>query len=63
MIVKFKKLYIHNFLSFGNAEIDLDDSGYIFIRGMNESDDNAKSNGSGKSSIWCAFHGCLQVVQ
>lgn len=55
MIVKFKKLHIHNFLSFGNAEIDLDDSGYIFIRGINESDDNAKSNGSGKSSIWCAF--------
>ena len=52
MIIKFKKLVIHNFLSIGDATIDLDHQGYVVISGVNENPvDNANSNGSGKSSL------------
>lgn len=56
MDIKFKKLKVHNFLSFGDAEIDLDRNGYTIVRGINNvADDMASSNGSGKSSIWEAI--------
>ena len=56
MNIKFKKLKVHNFLSFGDAEIDLDRNGYTIVRGINNVvDDMASSNGSGKSSIWEAI--------
>lgn len=52
MIYKFSKLHIHHFLSFDDAEIDLTDKGYCFIRGVNKNPkDAARSNGSGKSTI------------
>lgn len=53
MVIKFKKIRLNNFMSFGDSTIDLDRSGYTFVIGVNNNpDDSAKSNGSGKSSIW-----------
>lgn len=56
MRAEFKKITIDNFLSIGHAEIDLDANGYVLVSGINNcSSDDAKSNGSGKSSIWEAL--------
>lgn len=56
MNIKFKRLQVHNFLSFGDADIGLNPSGYTIVRGINHVvDDMASSNGSGKSSIWEAI--------
>ena len=56
MIIKFLNVKLNNFLSFEEASIDLCDNGYTLVSGINNSlDDNAKSNGSGKSSIWEAI--------
>ena len=56
MLIKFKKIVLNNFLSFGNSELDLSNSGYTLISGVNNNvSDMAKSNGSGKSSIWEAI--------
>ena len=53
MHVEFKRLHLHNFLSFGDAELAFNDDGFIKVSGINENpDDNAGSNGSGKSSLW-----------
>ena len=53
MRIYFKHLSIHNFLSYGHAEIDLTDKGYCLVSGINNCPkDNALSNGSGKSTIW-----------
>lgn len=51
MNIKFKKLVMHNFFSFGDAEIDLSVLGYTLVKGINRNpSDSALSNGSGKSS-------------
>lgn len=56
MKLEFKHLRIKNFLSFAEAELDLSDAGYVLVSGINQNPvDNAKSNGSGKSSIWEAI--------
>lgn len=56
MNIVFKTLRMHNFLSFGDAEITLDDNGFVFVQGINENpEDNASSNGCGKSSLWEAI--------
>ena len=53
MNICFKTLKIHNFMSFADAEIKLDNQGYTLVSGVNNCKlDSAKSNGSGKSSIW-----------
>jgi DNA repair exonuclease SbcCD ATPase subunit len=60
MKLNFKNIIIENFLSIGKMNIDLSDNGYVFVKGFNENtEDNAKSNGSGKSSIWEAISWCL----
>lgn len=60
MNVIFYKLNIHNFMSIGDIELNLQDCGYTLIQGINNSTtDFAKSNGSGKSSIWEALVWCL----
>lgn len=60
MQLNFKNLKIRNFLSFDYAEIDLSKMGYILINGINNNNqDNAKSNGSGKSTIFEALVWCL----
>ena len=60
MNIVFKKIIIDNFLSFGHASLDLDNLSYTLVSGINErAEDNASSNGSGKSSIWEAIIWCL----
>lgn len=60
MNIVFKKIIIDNFLSFGHASLDLDNLSYTLVSGVNErTEDNASSNGSGKSSIWEAIIWCL----
>ena len=60
MKIKFKELKIDNFLSFEHAELTLNDLGYTIVNGVNENpDDLAKSNGSGKSSLFDAINWCL----
>lgn len=56
MKVSMDKLVIHHFLSMGHCEIDLSNRGYCLVSGVNNSPaDAAKSNGSGKSTIWNAL--------
>lgn len=51
MTLYFKKLIIHNFLSYAHTELDLTNKGYCLVSGINQyAKDNALSNGSGKSS-------------
>lgn len=66
MIYKFKTLTLHNFLSFGDATIDLTDRGFCLIYGKNNNpSDRALSNGSGKSTIVSGISYCLtgQTIQ
>lgn len=56
MNVSFNKVIMHNFLSFGHAEIDLNKRNYCMVKGINNCPmDNAVSNGSGKSSFISAI--------
>ena len=56
MDIKFKKIHIENFMSIGEADIDLSDRAFTLIEGVNNNEnDNARSNGSGKSSIFEAL--------
>ena len=56
----FNNIKIENFLSIGNAEISLKDKGYCLVNGINMNPkDSAKSNGSGKSSVFEAIAWCL----
>ena len=60
MIIKFKTLQLHNFMSYTDTVIHLDHDGYTLISGVNNNSiDNADSNGSGKSAIWEALSWCL----
>lgn len=53
MNIKFNSLQLNNFFSYQDARIDFDKTGYTVVVGTNNNvDDNAKSNGSGKSAIW-----------
>ena len=58
-MVNFKKISIKNFMSIGEAEVDLNTGGFTLINAVNNRvEDSAGSNGSGKSSIaesilWC----------
>lgn len=51
MYLNFTKVTIHNFRSFSDCEINLDNQGIVLIKGRNESEELCESNGSGKSSI------------
>lgn len=54
--IAFKKVSIHHFLSFGDAEVQLSGCGYVLVSGINLApQDAAVSNGSGKSTIWSAI--------
>lgn len=53
MHIEFKKLILHNFISFGHSQLLFEDDGFIRVSGINQNpEDSATSNGSGKSSIW-----------
>ena len=56
MRVEFNQVILHNFLSFGDATLNINNDGFIRVSGINENpDDMAASNGSGKSSLWEAI--------
>ena len=56
MKINFHKIHIHHFMSFDDATITLEDKGFCLISGVNENPkDAAKSNGSGKSTIFNAI--------
>ena len=56
MHIEFKRIILHNFMSFGDADLKFNDDGFIRVSGINENPlDNAGSNGSGKSSLWEAI--------
>ena len=60
MKLLFKSIKISNFFSLGEANINLDGNGYTLINGINMNpDDLAKSNGSGKSTIFDAIIWCI----
>lgn len=60
MHIEFKRLTLHNFMSFGDSTLEFTDSGFIRVTGINHStEDMARSNGSGKSSLWEAISWCL----
>ena len=60
MNIYFRRVKLSNFLSFGEAEVNLQDCKYTLVSGQNNNpDDMAKSNGSGKSSLWEAIVWCL----
>lgn len=55
MNLKIEKIEIKNFLSIGNAEVDFGNQGFVKVTGINKcSEDGAKSNGVGKSTIFDA---------
>ena len=56
MNLKFSRLHVSNFLSFGEAEVVLDRGGFTLVQGVNlNPKDGAQSNGSGKSALWEAL--------
>lgn len=53
MKIIFRELKLYNFMSFKEATIDLDKTGYFLIKGINNNiNDLAESNGSGKSTLF-----------
>lgn len=52
MYLRFIKVEIEGFQSIDQAELELDNQGIIFVKGINEYDEFTDSNGSGKSSIF-----------
>lgn len=54
-MLKFTKVKLHNFLSYKDAELKLDNQGVTLIEGDNKSNDSYTSSGSGKSSLLSAI--------
>lgn len=55
-MIQFKKVIVHNFGSYGHAELELQNRGFCLVSGHNNYiKDNALSNGSGKSFLWSAI--------
>ena len=59
MNIKFKTIDIQNFRSIDKAVVTLQNQGTVLVKGINEYEDKATSNGSGKSSIFEAIIFCL----
>ena len=60
MNIQFESIKLSNFLSLGSVDIDLKERGFVLVEGVNNNAlDNAKSNGSGKSSI---FEGIVWIL-
>ena len=56
MNIVFNKVILHNFMSFEDAEVSIEDGGIVVVEGKNNNEaDGAKSNGSGKSTIFEAI--------
>lgn len=60
MNIRFTKLIVEGFQSIGSkAELDLEGQGITIIKGINEYEGKASSNGSGKTSLMEALNWCL----
>ena len=60
MQVVFSKLVMHNFLSYAHSEYKSDKDGFISVKGYNKNpEDNASSNGVGKTGFSSAIIWCL----
>ena len=60
MRIVFRTIKLHNFMSYSDAEVALNRNGYVLVNGINNNpDDNAKSNGTGKSSLFSAISWAL----
>lgn len=58
--IYFEHIELKNFMSYAHTEIDLNRQGNILVGGKNlNPEDAAKSNGSGKSSLFSALLWCL----
>ena len=58
--IYFKNISFSNFMSYAQADIRLNRNGNILVGGINNNpEDNAKSNGCGKSTIFNALSWCL----
>ena len=55
MNLRFDSIDIESFRSIDRAVVDLSNQGTVIVKGINEYEDNATSNGSGKSSIFEAI--------
>ena len=55
MNIRFKEIDIENFRSIDKSHIVFENQGTVIVKGINEYEDNATSNGSGKSSIFEAI--------
>ena len=55
MNLRFNSIDIENFRSIERAIVDLANQGTVIVKGINEYEDKATSNGSGKSSIFEAI--------
>lgn len=55
MNLRFKQIDIENFRSIARAVVDLENQGTVIVKGINEYEDKATSNGSGKSSVFEAI--------
>lgn len=61
-MLKFKKVKAVNFLSIGEAELQLDNRGLVLIEGINDTNDTFQSNGAGKSTLLSAITYALYGV-
>ena len=60
MRIVFKNVKLHNFMSYSDADVKLNRNGYVLVNGINNNpDDNAKSHGTGKSSLFSAISWAL----
>lgn len=51
-MIEFKKISLKNFMSIGEAEVNLDTDGFTLVSGVNNRvEDSTQSNGSGKSTL------------
>lgn len=56
MNLNFQNIKLHNFMSYQDADVSLNRHGYVLVSGINNNPiDNAKSNGTGKSSLFSAI--------
>lgn len=55
MNIQFESIDINGFRSINEAHVQLSNQGIVVVKGINEYEDNASSNGSGKSSIFEAI--------
>lgn len=59
MVLQFNHIQLSGFLSIEDAEMDLDNDGFVLINGVNHTAEGTSSNGAGKSSL---FDGIVWIL-